>query len=49
MNKVLRSLTYAVAWKAENLLEFVGGLGEFSLKQSLKKENGIPTRAFQAN
>jgi conjugal transfer ATP-binding protein TraC len=46
--EILKSLTYAVAWKADNLLEFVGGLVNFSLKTESKKRKWNPNQSLSS-
>lgn len=40
--ETLKSLTYAVAWGPENLLEFVGGIVNFSTDPQIKKRQWNP-------
>ena len=46
--EILKSLTYAVPWKAENLLELVGGLVNFSLNTQSKKRPWNPKQSLSS-
>ncbi len=46
--QILKSLTYAFPWKAENLLEFVGGWVNFSMNTQVNKRKWNPLQSLSS-
>jgi conjugal transfer ATP-binding protein TraC len=46
--ETLKPLTYALAWKPDNLLEFVGGLINFSMDPQVHKRKWNPYQSFSS-
>src|SRR3984957_7604589 len=46
--ETLKAFTYATAWKAEHLLEFVGGIANFSLSKSIQKRTWNPYQTLSS-